>query len=127
MDHEAHEKHERNQRLLECHSWPGNLRELRNVIERAAILSDKAELSPRDFPSLVRPVPPRICQVGAPVSLESIEAAHIQMVIANASSLEEAARILRIDKSTLYRKRKQFENRLAEFPPTVDDTAAIAT
>jgi DNA-binding NtrC family response regulator len=37
------------------------------------------------------------------------------MVVANSTSLEEAARILEIDKSTLYRKRKQMEARVEVF------------
>src|SRR5205823_986451 len=40
-------------RVLENYPWPGNLRELRNVIERAAILATGATLEPVDFPSLL--------------------------------------------------------------------------
>lgn len=94
-------------RGLTAYAWPGNLRELRNVVERAAILSTATVLGPEDFPGVLfggsAPQP----QVGAPVSLHALETAHIQMVVASSSSLEEAARILEIDKSTLYRKRKQ--------------------
>jgi NtrC-family two-component system response regulator AlgB len=42
------------------------------------------------------------------VSLEELEAEHIRRILAGTSSREEAARILGIDPSTLYRKRKQF-------------------
>jgi len=94
-------------RGLTAHSWPGNLRELRNVIERAAILSSATELGPDDFPGVLAAGSAPQPQVGAPVSLHALETAHIQMVVASSSSLEEAARILEIDKSTLYRKRKQ--------------------
>jgi len=103
-------------RLLENYSWPGNLRELRNVVERAAILSDGSALRPDDFPSLTVQVPAALLQIGGAISLHALETAHIQMVIANTPTLEEAARILEIDKSTLYRKRKLMDPRIAKFP-----------
>ncbi|MEY4940376.1 MAG: hypothetical protein RIQ93_2111 [Verrucomicrobiota bacterium] len=110
-------------RLLENHAWPGNLRELRNVIERAAILATGTDLEESDFPSLLSTAAVSRHQIGAPVSLQCVEEAHIQMVVANSSSLEEAARILRIDKSTLYRKRKQMEARVAKFTPAFEVAA----
>jgi NtrC-family two-component system response regulator AlgB len=111
-------------RLLESHAWPGNLRELRNVIERAAILSTGAALEARDFSSLVLTAPNSRLQLGAPVSLQAIEEAHIQMVVASASTLEEAAHILQIDKSTLYRKRKAMEASVTNFAPQREMAAA---
>lgn len=111
-------------RLLEAYAWPGNLRELRNVIERAAVLSDASVLDVGDFPNVVtaRSVPRY--QVGSAVSLRELENAHIQMVVANAPTLEEAARILEIDKSTLYRKRKAMEAEVEKFAPA--DEPAVA-
>jgi NtrC-family two-component system response regulator AlgB len=115
-------------RLLESYGWPGNLRELRNVVERAAILSSGLELEEADFPSLIAHAPTARYQVGGAISLQALENAHIQMVVANSSSLEEAARILAIDKSTLYRKRKQMEARVARFTtPTEIGADAVAT
>jgi NtrC-family two-component system response regulator AlgB len=102
-------------RMLEGYAWPGNLRELRNVIERAAILSTGLALDAADFPTLLAQPPTARYQVGGPISLEALETAHIQMVVANTPTLEEAARILQIDKSTLYRKRKAMEARVAKF------------
>jgi NtrC-family two-component system response regulator AlgB len=49
--------------------------------------------------------PPRL---GADISLEQLERRHIEAVLARADTLDEAARILDIDASTLYRKRKTF-------------------
>jgi DNA-binding NtrC family response regulator len=40
--------------LLEHYRWPGNIRELRNAIERAMLLVDREWLTPQDFPSLSR-------------------------------------------------------------------------
>ena len=45
--------------------------------------------------------------VGAQLSLEELEKAHISAVLANSSTLDQAAKTLGIDASTLYRKRKQ--------------------
>ena len=45
--------------------------------------------------------------VGSPVSLEALEREHIKLVLERHSVLEDAARVLGIDPSTLYRKRKQ--------------------
>ena len=110
-------------RVLEGYAWPGNLRELRNVIERAAILSHGSALDASDFPALLAQPPAARYQIGGPISLHALENAHIQMVVANSSSLEEAARILQIDKSTLYRKRKAMEARVAKFDAPLEMTA----
>jgi two-component system NtrC family response regulator len=40
--------------MLEQYRWPGNIRELRNAIERAMLLADKDRLSPDDFTTLSR-------------------------------------------------------------------------
>lgn len=90
--------------------WPGNHRELRNAVERAAILAPGPDVGLADLPAPIAqakvfagsPV-----EVGRLVSLERIEAEHIRRVLANTASLEEAARILMIDPSTLYRRRKR--------------------
>lgn len=93
------------------HSWPGNLRELRNVIERAAILCDGDRLEVSDFPELTTRVElANSPQVGEFVTLDAIIEAHIRRVTARAESYEQAARILGIDKSTLYRWRKRLDN-----------------
>ena len=46
-------------------------------------------------------------RVGADLSLEELEKAHIAAVLANSDTLDQAAKTLGIDASTLYRKRKQ--------------------
>lgn len=96
---------------LARHAWPGNLRELRNAVERAAILAEGPEIGLADLPERLipqAPEPGRGVEVGRPVSLEELEAEHIRRVLGATPSREEAARILRIDPSTLYRKRKQY-------------------
>jgi NtrC-family two-component system response regulator AlgB len=100
---------------LREYAWPGNLRELRNAIERAVILARREKLFPEDFPAELRGQPPaansangeNLPQVGALVSLEKLEAAHLRKILERSSSLTEAAAILGIDQATLYRKRKK--------------------
>jgi NtrC-family two-component system response regulator AlgB len=88
------------------HDWPGNLRELRNVLERAAILSPAAALAPLDLG--LSPAATTRVQIGAQLSLEDIEREHLAQVVASAPTLEAAARILGIDATTLGRKRKRY-------------------
>lgn len=50
-------------------------------------------------------------RAGDAVSVQALERAHIESIVAKSGSLEAAARLLGIDSSTLYRKRKQYERR----------------
>jgi two-component system, NtrC family, response regulator AlgB len=90
---------------LRTYSWPGNLRELRNVIERAVILSDHERIEVDDLSDIVRS--PSEVRLGGKFTLDQIEAEHIRRLIANHKTLEEVADILQIDPATLYRKRKR--------------------
>lgn len=92
---------------LRNYRWPGNIRELRNVVERAAILCPGEKVGTESLPSSISAKEHEIC-LGDSVSLESIEEAHIRRVIASTKSLQEAAEVLGIDQATLWRKRKQF-------------------
>jgi len=96
------------------HCWPGNLRELRNAVERAVILAGRDVLTPADLGlqqgtslNQERQTDPTV-RVGAPVSLAVLQREHIARVVAQSSSLEAAARTLGIDATTLQRKRKRF-------------------
>jgi NtrC-family two-component system response regulator AlgB len=90
-----------------AYAWPGNLRELRNVVARAVILAAGPAIELADLPEDLRSGPPPVVTVGARVSLETLEAEHLRRVLALASNLDEAARILAIDPATLYRKRQR--------------------
>ncbi len=92
---------------LRNYSWPGNIRELRNVIERAAILSVNEIIGMEHLPDSIIPRTPPV-QLGSPISLKVMEENHIRRVIASAKSLQEAADILGIDQATLWRKRKEY-------------------
>jgi NtrC-family two-component system response regulator AlgB len=93
---------------LERHAWPGNLRELRNVVERAAILSVGPEVGLSDLPAQIGARPTTKIEVGGSATLDELEAEHIRRVLASAPTLDDAAGTLGIDPSTLYRKRKRY-------------------
>jgi NtrC-family two-component system response regulator AlgB len=97
------------ERALEEYAWPGNVRELRNTIERAMILWPSPRLEPQAFPERIAGAKERGPFVGGEYSVEAIERAHILAVMARASSLDAAAEILGIDSSTLWRKRKKYD------------------
>lgn len=90
------------------YDWPGNLRELRNAIEHALIMAPEGEIHLQHMPAYLRDCETGGCQVGSLVTLEDLERAHIERILEIASSQEEAATILGIDPTTLYRKRKRY-------------------
>lgn len=98
-----------------AYHWPGNLRELRNAIERAVILCQGNRIEPGDLAGPVSTSSTSkalngnddMPSVGADVSLEELEEAHIRLILSRAPSMAEAANILGIDQATLYRKRKR--------------------
>jgi NtrC-family two-component system response regulator AlgB len=96
---------------LVAYGWPGNIRELRNTIERAVILWPAEIIEPEALPAHIsaqsKTHPP---EIGGNFSLEAIEREHISRVLARSATLEEAAAILGIDASTLWRKRKKYED-----------------
>ena len=94
---------------LLAYPWPGNLRELRNAIERAVILWPAEVVTAEALPERIAAHEHSLPRLGGDFTLEQIEREHILQVIQRAPSLEDAARILGIDASTLWRKRKKYE------------------
>jgi DNA-binding NtrC family response regulator len=94
-------------KLLNQHSWNGNIRELKNVIERVIILMDEPVLTPKLLPyefhnggyyDLVA------------LDLDSVEKHHIRRILKYAKgNKSEAARILGIGLATLYRKIEEYQ------------------
>jgi len=94
--------------LLSGHSWKGNIRELKNVIERLVILSDGDTLS-------ATALPPEFFEF-APIendyNLQQIEKQHIQKVLIHTKGNKtEASRLLGIGLTTLYRKIEEYQIR----------------
>jgi len=100
---------ERCARLLMRYEWPGNVRELRNAIERAVVFAMGGVITVADLPERMLQQGPgaKVPQIGGNHTFEELESAHLARVLERTTSLEEAARILGVDPSTLYRKRKR--------------------
>ena len=96
------------EKLLVGYPWPGNVRELRNAIERALILARGQVLEPESFPDRIAASASDTPTLGGEFTIEDIEREHSLRVMAHASTMDEAARVLGIDASTLWRKRKKW-------------------
>ena len=106
---------------LTAHSWPGNIRELRNVLEWATITSRQGVILPEHLPRTFMAQPgnaavphdlidPNAFQFATGGSLEALETAYIRNTLdLTGQNRKEAARLLGISLRTLY-------NRLAKFP-----------
>ena len=94
---------------LQAYAWPGNIRELRNVIERAVLLSDQKHITLNDLHF------DGYTQVGAPfldsrLTLLELEKQHIERVLQEEHGrVEKAARRLGIPRSSLYQKIKKHQ------------------
>ncbi len=93
---------------LQAYPWPGNIRELVNVIERGIILCRTDQMTPEDLPPHIADYAPRRPDAGPLKTIEAMERDHIEQVILHTESMEEAARVLGIDPATLWRKRKKY-------------------
>jgi len=96
--------------LLRNYPWKGNIRELKNIIERAAILAEgdtiTADLLPKEFHQSGME---QSSSVSSMSSLEEVERHHIKQVLEQVNGNKtKAARILGIGTSTLYRKIDEF-------------------
>jgi len=90
---------------MEKYQWPGNLRELRNVLERSVILSSDDHIQSVAFSECASKRTE--IRIGSNITLSELENLHIKRVMENSQTLDEAARVLGIDPATLYRKRKK--------------------
>jgi len=95
------------EKVLAAYPWPGNVRELRNAIERALILAPGQVLEPESFPERIA-AQPTTPGLGGDFTADEIEREHTLRVMARAKTLEDAARILGVDASTLWRKRRKW-------------------
>lgn len=89
---------------LQRHPWKGNIRELKNVIERAVILADGPELTPD-----LLPFDEDVTASGEALSLATVERQHIRRVLLQTGGHKpETARLLGIGLTTLYRKIQEY-------------------
>jgi DNA-binding NtrC family response regulator len=96
---------------LREHPWPGNLRELRHVIERAVLAADGPQVR---RPELAFTRPQGARGDASPATLADVERSHIVKTLeASASNVGEAARKLGIPRSTLYERLKAYGIELA--------------
>jgi two-component system response regulator AtoC len=96
-------------RVVAAYSWPGNLRELRNALERAIIFAKIAELQPEDFPDNIRAAAGGAARLTGLRSLEAFEREAIaQTLEATRYHITKSAEILGISRKTLLEKRKKY-------------------
>ncbi len=92
---------------LVAHDWPGNIRELRNLLERALVVAAGPVLHPADF-GFAATSTAELDRVG-PLSLEEVEQRHIANVLRfTGGNISQTARLLGIDRVTLYHKLKKY-------------------
>ena len=97
-------------RLLIAYDWPGNVRELQNCMERVLALGTQSEIGLADLPATIRnhEVVKVATATGQPdelITLDEIERRYIrQVLVATSNNKSEAARILGIDRRSLYRR-----------------------
>ena len=101
---------------LLAHDWPGNTRELRNVMDRLALLAAGREATPADLPPAFLPSADGAPETeaadfgvghGRILTLRELEERHIRRVLGLGVSLERAAELLGVTGVTLWRKRKE--------------------
>ncbi len=90
--------------LLRAHRWPGNIRELENVIERAIVFSEGDVIRPENLPDALR-IPAVVPSDQEIRSLSEIEREQVVRALqAVQGNKAAAARLLGLDRKTLYRK-----------------------
>lgn len=95
---------------LFAHTWPGNLRELRHVLERAVLVAESGRILPHHLRLNHGRTPGAALDGESVLTLEAVEARHIQSAItATTGNLDAAATRLGISRSTLYQKIKKYQ------------------
>lgn len=93
---------------LEVYDWPGNIRELKNVIEHALIFAKSETLNHEDFPATLRADAERPARSKLQ-SLEEMEKEAVRITLeATHYKIAQAAQILGISRKTLLEKRKKY-------------------
>ena len=96
-------------RVLAAYTWPGNLRELRNAVERAMVFSRGNELQLEDLPDNIRAAAGGAALLAGLRSLEDLERVAIaQTLEATRYHITKSAEVLGISRKTLLEKRKKY-------------------
>jgi DNA-binding NtrC family response regulator len=96
-------------RVLAAYSWPGNLRELRNAIERAIVFCKGGELQPDDLPVNIRAAAGGAALLAGLRSLEDLERDAITQTLETTRyHITKSAEVLGISRKTLLEKRKKY-------------------
>lgn len=94
---------------LKAYSWPGNIRELRNVLERVALTCDDHVIEAKDLSLAHKVTSSGPSPVGAGLTLAELERQHITQILEEeAGKVAQAAQRLGIPRSTLYQKIKLY-------------------
>ncbi len=97
--------------LLIAYKWPGNIRELENVIERGVVVCKNSEITPRDLPDIVREAKtePDTGTMPQLKTLQEVEKQHIKKTLKEHHwNISKTAKELEIDRVTLYNKIKKY-------------------
>jgi transcriptional regulator with PAS, ATPase and Fis domain len=95
--------------ILSQYPFPGNVRELENIVERAVALSEGGEICEGDLPSDLRDLTIRHLETQACLPLEMMEKRHIQQaLIQTGGKKSQAAEMLGVPRTTLWRKMKRY-------------------
>jgi len=101
--------------MLMNYSWPGNIRELKNVLERALLLSRGEMLRPLHFSGLGSEH--HAVEIQLMRTVQEVEESHIVTALEQANgNIEKAARTLNLSRATLYRRLKQIKVKTALIP-----------
>jgi DNA-binding NtrC family response regulator len=106
------EKHDENLSIshgaiqkLQCYTWPGNIRELKNVMERAIFLCDGDEITEN---AIILPVPRS--GAAARKRVQNLTPEYINKVLSDChGNVSKAAQRMQISRLTLYRKIKKYD------------------
>ena len=101
--------------MLQSYHWPGNIRELRNAIERAAVICPGESISVLDLPEKILKTQNEIMHISIPIG-SSVEEAEKKLILETLASVgnnkAKAARILGVSRKTLHNKLHSFDWRL---------------